>query len=255
MGLALVPDLDGLLVQAAHLGVGEQLVGGLGVHPVGLGPLGQLLEVWNDEAGQELAAIADQDRQRDERIALQEAFDRGRGDVLSIGVDEDLLLAIRDLQEAFRVDHPDIARVKPAVRVDGLSRGLGLVQVALHDVRPAREDLAVGRDLRLDAGEDLSHGSETPSGGTVQGDHGARLRQSVPFVDLHAHSPEEFGKVLGERRAAGDRVLETTAQRRSDLSVDEALEGEVLHRQERAGSLVLDPEIQDFFPDCHRRGE
>ena len=43
----------------------------------------------------------------------------------------------------------DVAGVEPAVRVDRLARRVGLVVVALHDVRAAREDLAVGRDHDL----------------------------------------------------------------------------------------------------------
>ena len=43
------------------------------------------------------------------------------------------------------------------VGVDGLGGGLGLVVVALHDVRAAGQDLAVLRDLDLDALEGRAH--------------------------------------------------------------------------------------------------
>ncbi len=58
------------------------------------------------------------------------------------------------------VELADVAGVKPAVGVDHFRRRLGLLPVALHQVRPAREDFAVVRDAQLDAGQRDADGAD-----------------------------------------------------------------------------------------------
>ena len=67
-----------------------------------------------------LAPVADEHRRADVRGALQQRLERLRRDVLAVGVDDDVFLAVGDLEEAVRVDLADVAGVEPAVGIDGL---------------------------------------------------------------------------------------------------------------------------------------
>ena len=88
-------------------------------------------------------------------VRLDRVLDRLRRDVLAARGDDDVLLAIGDADEAV-LDDADVAGLEPALGVDRVARRVGLVVVALHDVRAARQDLAVLRDLHLDAVDRLS---------------------------------------------------------------------------------------------------
>ena len=139
--------------------------------------------------------------------------------------------------------------MEPAIGVDRLRRRLGLAVVALHDVRAAGEDLAVGGDMALDARQDPADRTEPPGGRTVHGDDRARLGQAVPLVDLDPDGPEELGEVLREGCAARDGETEARAERLADLPVDEPLVEEVLEREGPARRLLLGAKSQDLFSD------
>src|SRR6266508_3642924 len=79
----------------------------------------ELLEVRHDERGEQLPPVADEHRRADVRRALEQRLQRLRGDVLPVGVDDDVFLAVGDFQEAVAVDLADVAGVKPPVLVDG----------------------------------------------------------------------------------------------------------------------------------------
>jgi hypothetical protein len=87
--------------------------------------------------------------------------------VLAGAVDDQLLLAIDNLEIAVVVGDRDVARVQPSVRVDRLGRTLRIVAIALGDVRPANQDLAVRRELYLDARDRDSDRSELDGGGRI----------------------------------------------------------------------------------------
>ena len=67
--------------------------------------------------------------------SAHDPFDPLRGDVLAPGGDDQILLAVGDLQEAIFVDLADVAGVQPAIIVDRRPGRLGVLEVALHDVR------------------------------------------------------------------------------------------------------------------------
>ena len=85
-------------------------------------------------------------------VGDEQPFDLSRHDLLAVREDQQFLLAAGDRQESVRVERAEVAGVEPAV-ANRFGRRLGLLPVTLHDVRAAREDLAVGRDLHLDAGQ------------------------------------------------------------------------------------------------------
>ena len=76
--------------------------------------------------------------------------------VLAARGDDELLLAIDDPQVAVVIDLTDVARVQPAVGIDGLGGLLGVVQVADADEPAAAAHLAVGEDLQLHPGQRLA---------------------------------------------------------------------------------------------------
>ena len=68
-------------------------------------------------------------------------FDLGGVDVEATA-DVHVLESVRDAEVARVVDGPDITGVQPAVGVDGLCRGLGVIEVAQHHVRSTQKNLA-----------------------------------------------------------------------------------------------------------------
>ena len=107
--------------------------------------------------------------------------------------------------------------VEPAVLVDGLGGRLGLLVVPLHDVRPARQDLAILGDPHLDAPQRATDGAQAPASRPVHADDGRRLRQPVALVDLDSRADEELREVARERRAAGHGKTESRAEGGADL--------------------------------------
>ena len=108
--------------------------------------------------------------------------------------------------------------VEPPLAVDRLGRGLGLVEVALHDVRAAGQDLAVVGDPHLDAPQRPADRAEPPAARPVDADDRRGLRQPVALVDLDAGADEELGEVARERRAARDREAEAACRGRPGSS-------------------------------------
>ena len=82
--------------------------------------------------------------------------------------------------------------MEPAIRLDGLAGGLGLVVIAFHDVRAARQDLSVGGDLHLYSVDRLPDGADTEIRGRVDGNHGRSLGEAVSLENLEPSRVEEL---------------------------------------------------------------
>ncbi len=147
---------------------------------------------------------------------------------------------------------PDVAGVEPAVLVDGLGGGLGLVVVALHDVGAAGEDLAVLGDLDLDALERPAHAARPEGLGAVDGDDGAGLGEAVALEDQQAHGPEELGDLAGEGRPPGDEQAQPAARALADLREDELVGQRVLGLQQGARLRLVDGVLEGLPPHPHR---
>src|SRR4029077_19155422 len=117
------------------------------------------LPVRHDQRRHVGPALADDHRALDQRVAHQPELERLRRDVLPDRRLEERLLAVGDVQEAFRVDLADVAGGDPAV-LQGLGSGLGVLVVTQHVARALDQDLAVVRDLQLDSRERLAHAEE-----------------------------------------------------------------------------------------------
>ena len=112
---------------------------------------------------------------------------------LPLAEHDDVLQPIGDEDAADLVKLADVAGVEPAIGVDDLRRLLGLVEVPLHDLWPAGQDLAGGGvDLDLRLGHRLADRAELEVLGSVDGEQRRRLGQAVALQDEHAHGVEEL---------------------------------------------------------------
>ena len=92
----------------------------------------------------------------------EHAFDFDRGNVLAAR-DNQVFLAIDDLDHSFAVDRRHIARVEPAIDDDGAGRLL-LAPVAGHHHVAARDDFADALAIGFDVLSILVHDAQsTPS--------------------------------------------------------------------------------------------
>ena len=111
--------------------------------------------------------------------------------------DDHVFLAVDDAGKAIRVDHGNVTGLEPAFGVQCLGRGLGLLPVALHDLRaldaqlagfPQCQLVAVGVDhLESRAHHRDAHRAQSRQRAIgVGAGHGRRFGQAVPFDDAAA---------------------------------------------------------------------
>ena len=165
-------------LQPADLLVGRDPLGDEGHQLLGRG-----LALEHDERLRHLAGFlvraGDDGHVGDGRVGEQERLQLGRGDLVALVLDQ-LLEPVDDGEQAVLVGEADVAGVQPALGVDRLRGRLGLVEVALHDLRPAQADLAAlargeggsGRDvddlvLRAGQGGPADPGRSSSSMGTA----------------------------------------------------------------------------------------
>ena len=126
----------------------------------------------------------------------------------------------------------DVAGVQPSV-LDGLGRRLGLVVVAGHQVRAARENLAVGGDAQLDTGDCLADRSGAGRRRRIDGEDRCGLREAVALDDRQAQAVKELGHGDAERRASRHQVAKTAADAVADFREHQAVGERRLQREER----------------------
>src|SRR5712692_3060907 len=165
--------------------------------------LASRVPVGHDQGRDIWPSVPDHDRPFDERVVHQLVLKGLRRDVLAHRGFEERLLAVCDEEEAVAIDDADVTRVQPTILED-LGRGLRLVVVAEHVARALDENLAVVRDLQLDAAQGLTHGPEPVRARCVQRRPGAGLGQAPALIYGHPHRPEEFLDILCQRGAATD---------------------------------------------------
>ncbi len=108
-------------------------------------PVRQDRRVDRDERGDEGPGVADDHGLADQLVRTEVVLERCRGDVLSGGSDDQLLLAARDPQIPLVVEFADVAGAEPPVVVEHLGGGVLVVPVAGEDLGTLGEDLAVAR--------------------------------------------------------------------------------------------------------------
>ena len=154
-GLADEAEVADLLVRsrlarvAAKL-LGEALLDVVVFEQCLFGIIGQLLfasvgferiDIGRDQRREVLASLADDHDLIDARDGRELLFDGAGVDVFAALRDDHVLDAVGDAEVAL-FEAAYVARVVPAVGVDGFARGGLIVPVALHDVRPFDDDLA-----------------------------------------------------------------------------------------------------------------
>ena len=162
-------------------------------------------------------------------------LDRLRRDLLAAGRDESFLLAIGDAQvavarRACRCRPCETSRPASAAAVS-----VGPVVVARHDVRPAREDLAVVGDpqLRRSAAAGRRCRSASRSSGITR-QHRRRLGQAVALEDRQADAVEEPRR--GRRRSGA--LPETAKRSRPPMPLADLLEHEPVGERATAASAT-----------------
>ena len=98
--------------------------------------LGVLL-VDHDDHCQVRPLVADDDRVRDIGREFQFVFQFAGGDVFATSRDDDVFHPVGDAEKPLLVDHAHIARVQPAVGIDGLGGFFRQVEVTHEHIRAA----------------------------------------------------------------------------------------------------------------------
>ncbi len=167
-----------------------------------------LVGVERVEPAQELAPIADRHHVPDALNRLHRLLDVLRRHVLSTRRDDQVLLAVGDVQKV-ALELADVARVEPAVDQRFCGR-LGVLVVPHEHVPPLHDDLAIVRDLHLNSRERDPHRTEPsfPRLGEVEGRRPCVFRLAVDLMDDDADRREEFEHVAANRRGTGHRNLQ-----------------------------------------------
>src|SRR6185312_3361087 len=147
--------------------------------------------VEGEQGGHVRPAVAVGQGLADQGVGHQRVLDRGGGDVLPAGGDDQFLLPVGHRDESVGVDGADVAGVQPPVRVEQVTGQVGPVQVAGGGQRPAGQDLAVAGDRDLHASVGAADRAELERGGGVGGERPGRLGDPVDVEDLQVQPGKE----------------------------------------------------------------
>jgi hypothetical protein len=164
-----------------------------GGQPLRGGELHQLFGVQRDQRHRVRPAVAVDHHLADERVALQEVLDVLGGDVHAARRHDEILFSIRDEEEPVLVEAPDVAGGEPPIGEEYLGSGVRLLEVALGNVAPAAENLAVRRQLDLDGRQRKADRPELEVVFPVVREHWARFGEAVALEDQDARRVEELG--------------------------------------------------------------
>ena len=204
-----------------------------------------------EERHEVLALVADDHGVLDVGAELQLVLDVGRRDVLAASGDDDVLLAVHN-PEIFVLPGADVAGVEPAFPVDRLRGELRVLEVALEDVGPAREDLAVIGQRHLDAGHRLPDRSDAWALDAVDGDHARRLGQPVSLDERDPEGVVVLEQLRRRRRRAAHSEMgaveaEPPLERRQGRPVGQAIRD----RQRDRHALLAELGPRVATPDRH----
>ena len=120
------------------------------------------------------------------------------------------------------------------------SAALSLPVVPEHDARPARQDLAVGRDAQLDAGQGPPDGAEPVLGFGVRRRAGRQLGHPPALQEADAEGPEELLDPLAQRRPAADEEAQPAAGQASPDAAEDQPVGQRPREPAGAGTSRAD---------------
>src|SRR5207247_11446061 len=133
--------------------------------------------------------------------------DERRRDVLAASRDDQIFLAIRDLEKPFGVDVSDIAGVQPSILVDRLSGRSGILVVPFEDVASAHAYLAVRGDLELGAREAESCFARVILVRQGRGRGSGALAHAVDLTDRQTEAQEKLQRIASDRSRGGGEYL------------------------------------------------
>src|ERR1051325_2059380 len=140
-------------------------------------------------------------------------FDRLRRDVLATGSLEQLLLAIRNAQEAVLIDRADVAGLEPAVAREHGSRLVRLVVITAHHVWTTHFDLAVFGNANVDVRNCFTNRADAIVFDPARGDDGRRLSQAITLDNRNAGADVDVRKFLWQSSATGNQQSQASAKR------------------------------------------
>ncbi|MDD9985441.1 MAG: hypothetical protein OXQ31_04130 [Spirochaetaceae bacterium] len=159
----------------------------------------------------------DHGRVGDRRVGLQHLLHVLGIDVAAVGQDDHVLLAALDVEVALRVQEALVAGLVP-LSIERARRLLRRLPVALGDVRPAHQDLAVVGDAHVDARHRPAHRVEAGIVQRVGADHRRRLGGAVALQDVDADQVPLLAQRAVQGGAAGDDGPEAAAEAGVDLA-------------------------------------
>ena len=148
--------------------------------------------------------------------------------VLSGGGHDDVLAASRQDELTTFVQLAQVAGVEPAVSVDDILGGFVVAEVATHDVRSARENLAhtilVGiADFDLDAGDGLADLADAAlRSGSCHRQHRCSFGEAITLRELQPDAFEHLRGPLRQCTTAADQIFDAAAELVVHLSKEEA---------------------------------
>ena len=114
-----------------------------------------------------------------------------------------MLLPVRNADEPFCVDSPDVTGMKPSLTVDHFCRRLRVVPVSSHDIRTPGKYLPVGCDPDLHPPDRVTDGPEPVIVQTVDGNDRRTFRQAVSLDDAETDRFEKLPELLPQSRTPG----------------------------------------------------
>ncbi len=144
-----------------------------------------------------------------------------------------------------------VAGVQPAVD-QRLRGGLLVLVVALEDVGPPQQQLAVLGDLGLHARDRLADRAEAELLGRVHRGHRGGLGHAVALHDRHAAGVEELQDLPGDRRGAGDALADVAAEQVAHVGVELLLGGVEARLQLCRDVLARGLQLAHLDADGHR---
>src|SRR5207245_8016073 len=168
-------------------------------------------EIRRDDHSVKLASVTNYDSRPYQGVQSERVLNWLRRDEFSTrGLDE-VLLSIRDREEAVRVKRSDITRLEPAIN-EGIGRFFRPVPIPLENRWAAHQDFSIVCSTDFYVRERLAHGTQLVSLRRVNGNHGRRFGKAVTFMDANDNSREPFGEFSTERRAPGNEDFDASPQ-------------------------------------------
>src|SRR5437660_1376066 len=253
-GELLVGPVHTLLEGRDHRLLPGQLLDGLALQAVLAREAGHGVRVERDQRHVVGPRVPDRNRLPDQRAGgLQLGLDVGRRHVLAGRVDDQLLLAVDDLQEAVLIELADVAGQQEAVLVERLLGLLGLVAVALHHHAAADEHLAVVRELDLDSRSRRAHGPDLDVLGAVAGAGAAGLGHPPQLRERKPDRVEELDHLArGGCSADVERLDLVEPEARADLR--EHLLVELLELLAQVVGNLLPGLLEPYLLQAHLEG-